>query len=76
MVIVSEFSNGDEEENDALEQVNDSQRDEIRENDASEPVKDSPRNKATHSREGTTCNMPYILTFQQPMHGLFPMGCD
>ena len=48
VVVAPEFSNGDEEENDASEQVNDSQRDEIRENDASEPVKDSPRDKPKH----------------------------
>lgn len=49
VVVAPEFSNGDEEENDASEQVNDSQRDEIRENDASEPVKDSPRDKPKHT---------------------------
>lgn len=49
VVIAPEFSNGDEEENDASEQVNDSHIDMGKENDASEPVNDCPRDKPKHT---------------------------
>ena len=49
VVIAPEFSNGDEEENDASEEVNESKRDTLGENDAPEPVKCSPRDEPKHT---------------------------